>query len=67
MWQLAKLDELFDDRPYRDLIQNNAEKMYREARNAAGFYGGGWQEPFDIASIGRQASAVHLLITALDV
>ena len=67
MGQLAKLDVMFDDRPYKMLIQDNAEKMYSKAGNTAGLYGSGWQGPFDSASIGRQASAVHLLVAALDV
>ena len=66
MGQLAKLDGVLVDHPYRALIRRNTEEMHSRARNEAGFYGGAWQEPFDSASIGRQASAAHLFVAALD-
>lgn len=64
--QLAKLDAVLVDRPYAALIQRHAQTTYAAARNASGFYGGVWQGPFDEASVGRQASAVLLLIAALE-
>ncbi|KAK7754420.1 hypothetical protein SLS62_003714 [Diatrype stigma] len=66
MRQLAKLDAVLVDRPYAAVIQRHAQAVYAAARNASGFYGGVWQGPFDKASVGRQASAVLLLLAALE-
>lgn len=68
MRQLAKLDVVLADRPYKAVIERNAQSMYDVARNAAsGFYGGAWQGPFDNVTVGRQVSAVLLLVAALEV
>lgn len=73
MRQLAKLDVVLADRPYKAVIEQNAQVMYDVARDfsssssSSGLYGGVWQEPFDGASVGKQASAVLLLVAALEV
>ncbi|KAI0509526.1 putative glycosyl hydrolase [Xylaria bambusicola] len=63
---LAKLDAALPDHPYRDYIRSNAQSAYDNARNSTDFYGFAWQGPFDDAgTIGKQESAVDLLLSAL--
>ncbi|CAJ2509665.1 Uu.00g146910.m01.CDS01 [Anthostomella pinea] len=62
---LAQLDAVIEEHPYKSYIQNNALAAYTNARNGSDFYGLRWQGPFDNASIGRQESAVNLLLAAL--
>ncbi|KAI0108815.1 glycoside hydrolase family 76 protein [Hypoxylon sp. NC0597] len=62
--ELAKLDAALDDHPYQELILNNAEAAYANARNGSDFYGFLWQGPFDEVTIGTQEAAVDLLIAA---
>jgi predicted alpha-1,6-mannanase (GH76 family) len=64
---LQKLDLLLPKRPYQNYIQSNAVSAYKNARNGSEshFYGNSWQGPFDFATIGRQESAVNLLVSAL--
>ncbi|KAK5637659.1 hypothetical protein RRF57_013374 [Xylaria bambusicola] len=63
---LAKLDAVLDDHPYREYILNNAQSAYDNARNSTDFYGFTWQGPFDDnGTIGRQESAVDLLLSTL--
>ena len=63
---LAKLDNaLPSTRRYRDFIEANARSAYENARNGSDFYGYAWQEPFDKFSLGRQESAVSLMVAGL--
>ncbi|KAI1290535.1 putative glycosyl hydrolase [Xylaria venustula] len=62
---LSKLDAVFDDHPYQEYIQQNAQSVYDNARNSTNFYGFAWQGPFDTGTIGRQESVVDLLLTTL--
>ncbi|KAI1160604.1 putative glycosyl hydrolase [Nemania serpens] len=62
---LAKLDAALDDHPYESYIWKNAQSAYDNSRNATDFYGLVWQGPFDSGSIGRQESAVDLLLSTL--
>ncbi|KAI1171525.1 glycoside hydrolase family 76 protein [Nemania sp. FL0916] len=62
---LAKLDAVLDGHPYQTYIQNNAQSAYDNARNGTDFYGFAWQGPFDTGTIGRQESAVDLLLSTL--
>lgn len=62
---LAKLDAVLDDHPYQSYIQTNAQSMYDNSRDGADSYGFTWQGPFDFSTIGRQESAVDLLLSTL--
>ncbi|KAI1207898.1 glycoside hydrolase [Annulohypoxylon truncatum] len=62
--ELAKLNAVLDDHPYADLIAQNAEVAYNNARNASDFYGFLWMGPFDTVTIGTQEAAVQLLTAA---
>jgi predicted alpha-1,6-mannanase (GH76 family) len=63
---LAKLDAVLADHPYRAYILTNAQSAYDNARNSTDFYGFAWQGPFDDSgTIGRQESAVDLLLSTL--
>ncbi|KAI1131461.1 glycoside hydrolase family 76 protein [Nemania abortiva] len=62
---LAKLDAVLDDHPYKSYIQKNAQSAYDNSRNGTNFYGFTWQGPFDSGTIGRQESAVDLLLSTL--
>ncbi|KAI3325567.1 glycoside hydrolase family 76 protein [Xylariaceae sp. AK1471] len=62
---LAKLDAVLEDHPYKPYIQNNAQSAYDNSRNGTDFYGFSWQGPFDNGTIGRQVSAVDLLLSTL--
>ncbi|KAI5917770.1 putative glycosyl hydrolase [Camillea tinctor] len=62
---LAALNDVLDDHPYDDFIANNARLAYANARNgSSSFYGFSWRYPYDETSIGRQVSAVDLLLAA---
>ncbi|KAI1499105.1 putative glycosyl hydrolase [Biscogniauxia marginata] len=65
MRALATLNAALDDRPYAAFIQGNARSAYENSRNGSDFYGFLWQGPYDQATIGRQVSAVDLLLAAL--
>ncbi|KAI0912546.1 putative glycosyl hydrolase [Ustulina deusta] len=62
---LAKLDAVLDGHPYRSYIRKNAQSAYDNSRNSTNFYGFLWQGPFDSGTIGRQESAVDLLLSTL--
>ncbi|KAI1841811.1 hypothetical protein JX265_009420 [Neoarthrinium moseri] len=68
---LAKLNAHLPDRPYSLFLSTNANTMYVNARSSSAgdtdLYGMLWQGPFDKTSIGRQQSAVMLLVAALGV
>jgi predicted alpha-1,6-mannanase (GH76 family) len=65
---LAKLNEQVQDRRYSDYISENANTAYNSARSSDGsgadFYGMKWNGPYDTYSLGRQESAVMLLVAA---
>ncbi|KAI1344365.1 putative glycosyl hydrolase [Xylariaceae sp. FL0016] len=61
---LSKLDAALGGHRYASYIQANAQSAYDNARNGSDFYGYRWQGPFDNASIGRQESAVYLMMAA---
>ncbi|KAK7949217.1 uncharacterized protein PG986_010103 [Apiospora aurea] len=65
MNRLAKLNKALADNPYSEYIRNNEQTMYSNARNGSDFYGGIWQKPFDGEDLGKQVSAVNLLIATL--
>ncbi|KAK8040018.1 glycoside hydrolase family 76 protein [Apiospora rasikravindrae] len=65
MNRLAKLNKALSGNPYSDYIRTNEQTMYSNARNGSDFYGGIWQKPFDGADLGKQVSAVSLLIATL--
>ncbi|KAI1183645.1 putative glycosyl hydrolase [Nemania serpens] len=62
---LAKLDAVLGDHPFRSYIMQNAQSAYDNSRNATDFYGFAWQGPFDSGTIGRQESAVDLLLSTI--
>ncbi|CEJ81183.1 hypothetical protein VHEMI01327 [[Torrubiella] hemipterigena] len=62
---LAELDKVLDDRPYKGYLVRNAESAWLRARNSQNFYSVSWTGPFDKATIGSQASAASLLLSAL--
>ncbi|KAI0023299.1 glycoside hydrolase family 76 protein [Xylariomycetidae sp. FL0641] len=61
---LWKLDALLAGHPYRAYILNNTVSAYNRDRNASGYYDLPWQGPFVNSSIGKQESAVYLLMAA---
>ncbi|KAK8086086.1 glycoside hydrolase [Apiospora phragmitis] len=65
MNRLAKLNKALPDRRYSEYIRTNEQTMYSNARNGSDFYGGVWQNPFDGRDLGKQVSAVSLLIATL--
>jgi predicted alpha-1,6-mannanase (GH76 family) len=62
---LGELDALLPGRPYRGYLLAQARSAYRYDRNSSDQYGVSWSGPFDQASIGRQESAVSLLVSVL--
>ena len=62
---LAELDRALLGQPYRDYLRTQARSAYDNDRNDADQYGVSWAGPFDRATIGRQASAVSLMVAAL--
>ncbi|TGJ83825.1 hypothetical protein E0Z10_g4973 [Xylaria hypoxylon] len=62
---LAKLNAVLDDHPYQSYIRKNAQSAYDNSRNSTDFYGFSWQAAFDNGTIGRQVSAVDLLLSTL--
>ncbi|KAI8627165.1 putative glycosyl hydrolase [Xylariaceae sp. FL1651] len=62
---LAKLSAVLDDHPYQTYILKNAQSAYDNSRNSTDFYGFLWQGPFDNGTIGRQESAVDLLLSTI--
>ncbi|KAI0121297.1 putative glycosyl hydrolase [Xylariales sp. AK1849] len=64
---LAKLNKELPDRPYGGFISDNAANAYQHDRSAnrTSLYGMEWQGPFDNRTLGRQESAVMLLVAAL--
>ncbi|WP_281291446.1 glycoside hydrolase family 76 protein [Streptomyces botrytidirepellens] len=62
---LGELDNALPGHPYRSYLQAQANSAYAKARNSADQYGQHWAGPFDTASIGRQESAVSLLVSVL--
>ncbi|WP_217238541.1 hypothetical protein [Streptomyces sp. AC555_RSS877] len=62
---LGELDALLPGRPYRGYLLAQARSAYQYARNSSDQYGTSWSGPFDQASIGRQESAVSLLVSVL--
>ncbi|GAP92613.1 putative glycosyl hydrolase [Rosellinia necatrix] len=62
---LAKLDAALGGHPYRDYIRRNAQSAYDKSRNGSDFYGFAWQGPYDSGTIGKQESAVDLLLSTL--
>jgi len=61
---LDELDRALRGRPYRGYLCAQAGSAYMRARSGD-LYGANWAGPFDSASIGRQESAVSLLVTGL--
>ncbi|MFE9442289.1 glycoside hydrolase family 76 protein [Streptomyces sp. NPDC006602] len=62
---LGELDALLPARPYRGYLLAQARSAYRYDRNSFDQYGMSWSGAFDQASIGRQESAVSLLVSVL--
>lgn len=62
---LGELDALLPGRPYRAPLLTQARSAYRYDRNSSDQYGVSWSGPFGQASIGRQESAVSLLVSVL--
>ncbi|MCX4703613.1 glycoside hydrolase family 76 protein [Streptomyces sp. NBC_01352] len=62
---LGELDALLPGRPYRGYLLTQARSAYQYDRNSSDQYGVSWSGPFDRASIGRQESAVSLLVSVL--
>ena len=61
---LAELNALLPGRPYRAYLDAQARSAYAHDRNSADQYGLSWAGPFDSAAIGRQESAVSLLVSS---
>lgn len=62
---LAELDAVLGDRLYSNYLMRNAESAWLRARDSSNLYSVSWTGPFDKATIGSQASAASLLISAL--
>ncbi|HEX6357926.1 glycoside hydrolase family 76 protein [Actinophytocola sp.] len=62
---LAELDRALPGHPYRAYLRTQASSAYRYARDNLDQYGLRWAGPFDTANIGRQESAVSLLVSVL--
>ncbi|MFI0821181.1 glycoside hydrolase family 76 protein [Streptomyces sp. NPDC021098] len=62
---LGELDRALPGHPYRSYLEAQAKSAYANDRNGENQYGQSWAGPFDKASIGRQESAVSLLVSVL--
>jgi predicted alpha-1,6-mannanase (GH76 family) len=62
---LDELDRVLRAHPYRRYLRAQADSAYANARNAEDLYGEHWAGPFDTATIGRQESAVSLMVSVL--
>jgi predicted alpha-1,6-mannanase (GH76 family) len=62
---LDELDRLLKDHPYRRYLRAQADSAYASSRNELDQYGLSWAGPFDTATIGRQESAVSLMVSVL--
>ncbi|KAK6826168.1 glycoside hydrolase [Apiospora arundinis] len=70
MNRLAKLNKALEESGvdkdrYGGYMRTNEQTMYSHARNGSDFYGGVWQNTFDGADLGKQNSAVMMLIATL--
>src|SRR3569833_1322014 len=63
---LDELAAVSNDTRYRQFLWQNANFAWDEDRNASNFFDASWHGPFDGYSIGSQASAVSLLVAALN-
>jgi predicted alpha-1,6-mannanase (GH76 family) len=62
---LAELDRALPSHPYRAYLRTQADSAYSYARDSLDGYGVHWAGPFDTSTIGRQESAVSLLVSVL--
>ena len=66
MRNLAELDVLLKERPYRAYLEHNANSAYQKARNPANdAYGTIWAGPYDGSSLAKQQSAASLWVAVL--
>ncbi|KAK8129429.1 hypothetical protein PG999_001809 [Apiospora kogelbergensis] len=65
MNRLAKLNKALGGSRYSDYIRTNEQSMYSNANNGSDFYGGVWQGSYDGSDLGKQNSAVFLLVATL--
>lgn len=62
---LAELSNSLEGDPYRAYLEQNARAAVEQDRNATGFYDVVWRGPFWNSTLGKQASAVGLLVALI--